>query len=377
MLHAHRTHPGLFDALLLQSGSFFTPELDRAGGALLRLRGGDRIRAPCIDRQPPTRIRCRRCSPAARVEENLANNREMAATLRRLGYPTIDVDAVRDAHNYTAWRDALDPASHRADDDAGGCPCGVIMSISVRLMLIAYGHYGRPVLVFPSEQGRAWDFENNGMVGAVADLIDAGRVKLYCVDSADAYTWSDRSVPIEERARRHSDYESLGARIGSCPGSATTAAGRSRSPRWVQPRRVPRRELRAQARRRVPARAVPVAATTTRAPGTRGANRGDATYFNNPMALRRRTWKATTSTGCASGVSLLLVVGQGAWEVDPTGALPSTPCVRGSSCATRAFDTSSTCGDTTCRTTGRPGGPSSVITYRDSAEERNARGPPT
>ena len=51
--------------------------------------------------------------------------------------------------------------------------------------LIRYGHYGRPVLVFPSEPGRAWDFENNGMVDAVADLIDAGRVKLYCVDSLD------------------------------------------------------------------------------------------------------------------------------------------------------------------------------------------------
>jgi esterase/lipase superfamily enzyme len=54
--------------------------------------------------------------------------------------------------------------------------------------LVAYGHYGRPVLVFPSEQGRAWDFENNGMVDAVADLIDSGRVKLYCVESGDRDT---------------------------------------------------------------------------------------------------------------------------------------------------------------------------------------------
>src|SRR6478609_7131120 len=74
-------------------------------------------------------------------------------------------------------------------------------------VLIAYGHYGRPVLVFPSEQGRAGDFETNGMIGAVADLIDAGRVKIYCVDSADAWTWSDRSIPLEERARRHGRYE--------------------------------------------------------------------------------------------------------------------------------------------------------------------------
>ena len=49
------------------------------------------------------------------------------------------------------------------------------------MTVIQYGHYGRPVLVFPSEAGRAWDFENNGMVGAVSSLIDEGRIKLYCV----------------------------------------------------------------------------------------------------------------------------------------------------------------------------------------------------
>jgi enterochelin esterase-like enzyme len=42
------------------------------------------------------------------VEENLANNRRMADALRNLGYPARLV-VVRDAHNYTAWRDALDP----------------------------------------------------------------------------------------------------------------------------------------------------------------------------------------------------------------------------------------------------------------------------
>src|SRR5882757_6813004 len=74
--------------------------------------------------------------------------------------------------------------------------------------VIAYGHYGRPFLVFPAEQGRAWDFENNGMTGAVADLVDAGRAKFYCVDSYDAASWSNRDVPLEERARQHSVYES-------------------------------------------------------------------------------------------------------------------------------------------------------------------------
>ena len=72
---------------------------------------------------------------------------------------------------------------------------------------MTYGHWGSPVLVFPSEAGRAWDFENNGMVDAVRFLLDAGRLKLYCVDSADDATWSDRSLPLEERAARHDQYE--------------------------------------------------------------------------------------------------------------------------------------------------------------------------
>ncbi|HEY2795120.1 MAG TPA: hypothetical protein VGJ28_22355, partial [Micromonosporaceae bacterium] len=74
--------------------------------------------------------------------------------------------------------------------------------------VIRYGHWGRPVLVFPSEQGRAGDFANNGMVDAVGGLVETGRVKLYCVDSYDAGSWSARDLPLEERARRHRRYES-------------------------------------------------------------------------------------------------------------------------------------------------------------------------
>src|SRR5215469_4051600 len=62
--------------------------------------------------------------------------------------------------------------------------------------VIRYGHWGRPVLVFPSEQGRASDFQNNGMLDAIGGLVDAGRVKIYCVDSYDASSWSNRDIPL-------------------------------------------------------------------------------------------------------------------------------------------------------------------------------------
>ena len=66
--------------------------------------------------------------------------------------------------------------------------------------VVIHGHYGRPVLVFPAEGGSAWDYESNGMVGAVAGLVEGGRAKLYCVDAFDSGV-VEPGVPLEERAR--------------------------------------------------------------------------------------------------------------------------------------------------------------------------------
>ena len=51
--------------------------------------------------------------------------------------------------------------------------------------LKVYGHDGRPVIAFPSQDGRYWDFESWGMVEACAGLIDAGRMRLIAVDGID------------------------------------------------------------------------------------------------------------------------------------------------------------------------------------------------
>jgi enterochelin esterase family protein len=107
MLHAHRSYPTVFDGLLLQSSSFFTPRLDpqesdfSGFAAVTEFVSG--VHAADADERPvPTVLTC------GTVEENLANNELMAETLGRLGYP-VHLVVVRDAHNYTAWRDALHP----------------------------------------------------------------------------------------------------------------------------------------------------------------------------------------------------------------------------------------------------------------------------
>jgi esterase/lipase superfamily enzyme len=188
--------------------------------------------------------------------------------------------------------------------------------------VISYGHWGRPVLVFPSEQGRAYDYENNGMVGAVADLIDAGRVKLYCVDSFDAQTWSRADLPLEERARRHGAYESwivdhvvpfVHADCGGPTDIATTGCslGAFHAVNF------------AQKRADLFPLAIGLSGNYDAAAWNSWGERGDATYFNNPVDYVPHLG-GDHLDWLRSRLSIVLVVGQGAWETHPTGALPST-----------------------------------------------------
>lgn len=54
-----------------------------------------------------------------------------------------------------------------------------------------YGHGGKPILAFPSQDGRFYDFEDFNMVSSIEHLINCGKVQLFCCDSIDKETWSD------------------------------------------------------------------------------------------------------------------------------------------------------------------------------------------
>jgi enterochelin esterase family protein len=107
MLHAQRRYPAAFAGLFLQSGSFFVPRHDRQESGFRRylrmVRFIGKLHRQTESAPPvPTVLTC------GLAEENLHNNREMAETLRRQGYP-VTLAEVPDAHNYTGWRDAFDP----------------------------------------------------------------------------------------------------------------------------------------------------------------------------------------------------------------------------------------------------------------------------
>jgi enterochelin esterase family protein len=107
LAHAAATYPGSFAGLLCQSGSFF---LERYDAHERRWRYFDDVlaatRALHADPSPLAGVAVR--LTAGLGEENLENNRALAAALLRRGW---DVRTFwnRDAHNWIAWRDAMHP----------------------------------------------------------------------------------------------------------------------------------------------------------------------------------------------------------------------------------------------------------------------------
>lgn len=73
--------------------------------------------------------------------------------------------------------------------------------------MLIFGHTGLPVLVFPTSCGRFYEFEDNGMVAALAHRIESGHLRLYCVDSVDGESWYNRGVHGATKIARHQQYE--------------------------------------------------------------------------------------------------------------------------------------------------------------------------
>jgi esterase/lipase superfamily enzyme len=73
--------------------------------------------------------------------------------------------------------------------------------------MLVFGGRGTPVLVYPTSQGRFYQWEDFGLVAHIAPRIDDGLLQLWCVDSVDAESFYAKQRSPQERAERHLAYE--------------------------------------------------------------------------------------------------------------------------------------------------------------------------
>lgn len=72
-----------------------------------------------------------------------------------------------------------------------------------------WGHFGTPVLLFPSAGGDYEEVERFHLVRALSPLIDAGRIKVFSVDGVAARTWLRGTQSPAECARAQGLYDTF------------------------------------------------------------------------------------------------------------------------------------------------------------------------
>jgi len=76
-----------------------------------------------------------------------------------------------------------------------------------RMEMLWFGHAGRPMIWFPTSGGRFFEDEDFGLVGAVADHLEEGRLQIACVDSVDMESFYAKWKHPADRLERHDQYD--------------------------------------------------------------------------------------------------------------------------------------------------------------------------
>ena len=73
--------------------------------------------------------------------------------------------------------------------------------------MLVLGHWGYPILLFPTSMGRFDQNKEFGLTDSVRWFVETGKIKLYLVDSIDKDSWYAKHLHPGVRAYNHSVYD--------------------------------------------------------------------------------------------------------------------------------------------------------------------------
>ncbi len=80
-------------------------------------------------------------------------------------------------------------------------------ALSRDMELLVLGHAGARLLVFPTSNGRFFEWEDREMAAVVGESLEKGWRQWYCVDSVDSESWYADWAQPAGRAQRHAQYD--------------------------------------------------------------------------------------------------------------------------------------------------------------------------
>ena len=80
-------------------------------------------------------------------------------------------------------------------------------SLGRDMELLVFGHAGARLLAFPTSRGPFYEWEQNGLIGALWEHLERGWLQIYCVDSVDSESWYAYHKWPGDRAWRQLQYD--------------------------------------------------------------------------------------------------------------------------------------------------------------------------
>ena len=80
-------------------------------------------------------------------------------------------------------------------------------NLGMEMPLVAYGHAGRPLLMFPTAAADYLEYERFHLVDAIKPLIEAGRVRAYSINSVNRYSLLNDQASPEWKAELLTRYD--------------------------------------------------------------------------------------------------------------------------------------------------------------------------
>ena len=75
--------------------------------------------------------------------------------------------------------------------------------------MLAFGHQGYPVIIFPSTMGRYHESKDFKLIESAKWFLDEGLVQIFCPDSIDKLSWYNKNIHPAQRVKNHIWYDQM------------------------------------------------------------------------------------------------------------------------------------------------------------------------
>src|SRR5215218_8525550 len=80
-------------------------------------------------------------------------------------------------------------------------------NLSTEMPLVAYGHAGPPLLMFPTAAADYLEYERFYLVDAIKQFVDAGKLRAYSINSVNRYSLLNEQMPPHLKAELLTRYD--------------------------------------------------------------------------------------------------------------------------------------------------------------------------